>query len=112
MRTTSLAIRAPQHAALTPRALRSPSLLGDATAVLLALAAGRPVRWDHLVSAVGRTEDAISQAIDTLLARGAVRFVRERSPALVSVELTSLGRSELARALVVMRRPATPTAGA
>ncbi len=112
MRTMPLAIRAPQQAALAPRALRPNALLGDHTAVLLALASGHPRRWDRLVASLGRTEDAVSQAVDVLLARGSVRFVRTKAPSLVSVTLTSLGRSELARALLVMRRPATPAAGA
>lgn len=73
--------------------------------VLLALAAGTPVRWDLLVARCELADDAVSHAIDALLERTAITIVRDPVPALASFRLTARGRGELARALATLAHP-------
>lgn len=63
---------------------------------LLALADGSTQSWSRLRLRAQLDDDALSDAIEALVARNAVAIVRSRAPSSVSLRITDEGRRELA----------------
>lgn len=60
--------------------------------ILDALASAGTLRWDALVSATATSPDAVSDAVEVLLAERLVVVKRARVPRPVSFEITDRGR--------------------
>jgi hypothetical protein len=65
-----------------------------ALASVLSLRGALP--WDAAKRATALDDDALSDAVDALLARGALRLVRAAEPEPVALELTDMGAMSFA----------------
>ena len=60
-------------------------------ALLSVLSARGPLAWDAARRATALDDDALSDAVDALLARDALRLLRADAPAPVALAITELG---------------------
>jgi hypothetical protein len=83
---------------------RPKEFLDDEVVVLRALIGRGAVPWDTLVEMTRLGDDRVSEAVDVLVARRIVMFIRSPQPNPVAMLLTPAGADQLARAQTVGRQ--------
>jgi hypothetical protein len=66
-------------------------------ALLAVLATRRTLEWHAAARSTALDDDALCDAVEALLDRGAVRIVRAPTPRPVAIEITALGADAFAR---------------